>query len=1689
MPPNLTGDIYLVLNVELLEDLVGDQWRTGGDNYVYIGPFRVDNEPPDFKDSTIKSSAGDNYQSRTPKLDFKVVDERYSEEKDLKMCYSYDDEAKCPTPDNATELASMTRYKTYNPFKELREISDEYNGSTHTIYVTVADAAGNYSTKEFEYRVANSYKLTFDPTDGGACDHSSIGQIENKAWGEKVVNEKGLNVNKFCTTKKKGHSIDGWYTGKNGTGTQVKETDLATSDLKVYAKWKVNKYKLIYNSNTGNGCNPGYKEVVYDTGYGEMCTPTKKGYTFDGWYTAASGGTKVTSTTKMDDHDTTVYAHWTINYYKLIYNANGGNACSPTNKSIKYNTAFGDLCTTTRAGYDLIGWYTQASGGDKVTKDTKIDDHDTTIYAHWAAKSYTLTFNSNGGSACSPSSKTVTYNTAYGTLCTPTRNGYTFAGWYTAASGGTQVNENTKMGVGNTTIYAHWNPNPVYVTFMGNGSDGGSTAKQTCYYNENCTLSRNGFTKTGHAWTGWFPTATGGTKLADTIKLTGNLTVYAHWELAKYRINYNGNTHNSGSTAYTECVYNTNCQLRANGFEKIGHDFDGWFNAASGGTKYGTYTQLKNDITVYAHWKPKPYTVTYNGNGNTGGSTPSTNCDYNTSCTLATNGFTKTGYSWTGWWTAASGGTKYGSTVRITGNLPVFAQWKVNSYTLTYNSNGGNACSPTNKTLNYNDSYGTLCTPTRNGYTFAGWYTAASGGSQVTSSTKMGAGNTTIYAHWNANPVTVTFKGNGNTGGSMVNQTCYYNQSCTLSSNSFTKTGHTWKGWFAAASGGTALTSPVKLTGNLTVYAQWTPNVHTITYDSNGGSGTMTASSCNYGATCTLKTNTFTRTGYTFDGWYTSSSGGTKYGATTTLTGNIRVYAHWKANPVILSYNGNGSTGGSTGPTTCYYNQSCTTATNGFTRNGYTWSGWYDKTSGGTKYTTITLTAAKTLYAQWGANPIKISFNANGGSGTMSDQTCYYNTSCTLKANTFTRTGYAWNAWYTAATGGSAISTFNATGNLTVYARWKANNYTLTYNNNGGSGCTNKSVTFDATYGTLCSPTRTGYTFAGWYTAASGGTQVTANTKMTTLGATIYAHWTANSYTLTYNNNSGSGCTSKSVAFGSEYGTLCTPSRSGYSFSGWYTAASGGTQVTASTKMTTTGATIYAHWALASYTLTYNSNGGNACSPATKSVAYGAAYGTLCTPKRTGYTFTGWYTAASGGTQVTASTTMGAGNTTIYAQWRINRVIITLKSPSDESLTATTVSGSTTNNWSKNSSYMIYRNGSLYQQILDRGTSVSMDLANYNYSQWLNITKANYTGVAGAEWKCVSGCTTNGSTYTHNATTVNTQNICNTDNGDCTVVFQVNWTPTYTITYNANGGTGTTASTTCARGVTCSLRANGYTRSGYTFAGWWTAASGGSRYGASTTLTGNITVYAHWAITSKSFSYTGGGQSYKATAAGTYKLEVWGAQGGAGLRNGSSKAGGKGGYSYGNVTLTENQTIYIVVGGQGGATTNSGCTGGAAGYNGGGKGGNDSNCKSSKNDAAGGGGGATHIGKSSHLLKNMPKADIYIVAGGGGGGAYSYTSGTGGGSSGTKASGDECLGAGTQTAGYAFGQGGAGSAFTGGTGGGGGGYYGGRAGGAVEAKKNCPGAGGSGYIGGVSGGSTSANNHAGAGSAKITFVS
>ena len=260
-----------------------------------------------------------------------------------------------------------------------------------------------------------------------------------------------------------------------------------------------------------------------------------------------------------------------------------------------------------------------------------------------------------------------------------------------------------------------------------------------------------------------------------------------------------------------------------------------------------------------------------------------------------------------------------------------------------------------------------------------------------------------------------------------------------------------------------------------------------------------------------------------------------------------------------------------------------------------------------------------------------------------------------------------------------------APGNFILEADWTINDYTLTYDVNGGNALSpdHKSVTYNTTYGELPTPTKTGYTFAGWYTQATGGDAVTSYTVMGADDVTIHAHWTINNYTLTYNVNGGNALSPdhKSVTYNTAYGELPTPTRTGYTFAGWYTLIVGGTTVSNSTVMGADDVTIYAHWTANTYSVVFDRQSG---SGGTESVTatFGSAMPSASAPSRTGYTFTGYYTSANGGgTQYYDENMSSVRNwniatspTTLYANWTPNTYTLTFNVQKGDALNPSTQS-------------------------------------------------------------------------------------------------------------------------------------------------------------------------------------------------------------------------------------------------------------------------------------------------------------------------------------------------------------------------------------------------------------------------------
>jgi uncharacterized repeat protein (TIGR02543 family) len=304
--------------------------------------------------------------------------------------------------------------------------------------------------------------------------------------------------------------------------------------------------------------------------------------------------------------------------------------------------------------------------------------------------------------------------------------------------------------------------------------------------------------------------------------------------------------------------------------------------------------------------------------------------------------------------------------------------------------------------------------------------------------------------------------------------------------------------------------------GSATATGNPTP-LRTVTFNANGGTGSMSPQSAR--TSTALSSNTFTRQYYAFVEWNTNSSGtGNSYSDKQAFgfSSDLTLYATWTPITLVVTYNSQGGSAVSNGTTT--YNGKIIAAPTQPSRSGYSFLGWFTSYSGGSAIAfeyTHEQTANFTLYAQWSANTLTITYDSQSGSSISSGSTTTGG-SIASSPGTPTRSGYVFNGWFVATTGGSQISfpyAHNQTANFTLYAQWSVASLTITYDSQGGSAISAGSTTVG---GSIASspgtPTRSGYTFNGWFVASAGGGQISfPYTHNQTANFKLYAQWSLSS--------------------------------------------------------------------------------------------------------------------------------------------------------------------------------------------------------------------------------------------------------------------------------------------------------------------------------------------------------------------------------------------------------------------------------------------------------------------------------------------------------------------------------------------------------------------------------------------------
>ena len=1139
--------------------------------------------------------------------------------------------------------------------------------------------------------------ITFEANDGeGTMEPQTV--LENT--------ETELTPNVFT---REGYNFKGWNTAADGSGTPYadKEAVSLTEDTTLYAQWEIQKFTVTWVNEDGTELKKDENVEYGTTPKYTGDTPTKPAtaqytYTFSGWKPQIDENTVVT-----EDVTYTAQFTETPKEYTITFDTDGGTEIPAIKQG--YGTAITAPADPTKTGHTFAGW-------DKEIPET-MPAEDVTITAKWTVNQYTVTWLNDDESVLK--TEQVNYGTipSYGenpTKPATAQYTYTFKGWdkeivevtenvtYTAVfdatvntytvtwvnEDGTELlekDENVVYGTmptydgktptkektaqytytftgwtpeitavtGDVTYTAHFTETVNKYTVTWVNEDGTELKKdENVEYGEKPKYTGETPTKAGdeqytYTFKGWEPQIDENTVVTKDVTYTAQFT----GTINEYTITWKNGDEvlQSGKVAYGKMPKYTGATPTKEQTVDKTYAFSGWSPEVNEVTGDATYTaqftetvrmytitwiidgkeettdvaygampthadptKAKNEYYSYefSGWQPEivqvtgeatytakftetpiKYTITFDTDG--GKPIESITAGYGTEITAPANP-SKTGYTFAGW-------DKDIPTTMPAENVTIKALWTINRYTIKFDTDGGSTIDAI--TQDYGTEIAKPADPTKTGYTFVGW-------SEAIPAT-MPAKNMTIKAQWTINKYTITFDMDGGTEIPAITQD--YGTRITAPAAP-TKTGYTFDGWDEEI----PVTMPAK---NMTITAKWTVNQYTITLMVDDVDQITIHD--DYGADISQYIGAINKEGYNFIGW--AKEDGTLFTQTTMPAENLVLHACWGVNKYTIMFDTDGGT--EIAPIIADYDTAIT-APAAPTKEGYTFAGW-------DKDIPVTMPAENvTIKALWNINQYTITFDTDGGDY-IAPITQDYNTAVTAPAAP-TKTGYTFAGW------DRAIPATMPADDMTIKAQWTINQYTITFDTDGGS--TIDAITQD--YGTKITapadPTKEGYVFDGW------DKEIPATMPAENLS--IKANWKAKMYNITWIvDGQGTKTTveyNTLPSYGENNPTKAATAEYTYEFIGWEPEL----------KPATDNATYTAKFKEVPiiYTITWNVDG----TETNNSFAYGTAITAPADPTKEGYTFTGWMIAED----EALPATMPAKNIVATAQWAKNKYKLTFVS-------------------------------------------------------------------------------------------------------------------------------------------------------------------------------------------------------------------------------------------------------------------------------------------------------------------------------------------------------------------------------------------------------------------------------------------
>ena len=782
--------------------------------------------------------------------------------------------------------------------------------------------------------------------------------------------------------------------------------------------------------------------------------------------------------------------------YSITYRNIKGNI-APTPNTYKENEGVIWLPEISATGYTFKGWFTAQNGGDKVTSIDASQAKNIILYAQWEAITYSVQYINGEGHG-----NVTEYNVENGIIVlkkpTVPKKGYTFKGWFTAETGGEKVTSIDASQAKNLILYAQWETKTYTVQYI-NGEGHGNITE---YNIEDgiIVLKKPTVPKKGYTFKGWF-TDQGDKVTSIYASQAEDIILYAQWTPVRYNINYYEGTGHNNPTSYT--IEDSTIKLK-DPVEPTGYTFAGWFTDKDEKINF-IYTDSCQEYNLTAKYNARKYTITFVD------APKYTTLEY-----TIENEITLPTPEWFGldfieWRKDGKACNKI--TKGTIGNLTVTAIWQTRENKI-YPANKNNDFMVAFDGKNYHmiHELGTIRNVVLDGFKF--------------------------YRHKNENmPIelewsdTITVNEN-------VAKAIAVTTSESVSKSEGLQKARNWKNTLGASFNGSKsigigvemITAKIEQSLNITAQGEW-GNETVTSKEVEEVNGTQNSSSSTIQYAKEITSTVKEKLEIPADmpaGFYGYAH-----------AGDIKVYAILTYDPSVNEYS----------ISTFSYLSNTYSELMYYPNDPYMCERPTERLEYDIPMEDINKFFSNGLYT--------IKYNSNGGQGTMPESIFSINMEQNLYPNAFERNGYTFSGWELRKGNSTSILSdkqavsklAGADETITLYAHWTANNYTVTFDANGGGvSPKTKTVTYNSTYGTLPTPTKTGHT--GVWTL--NGNEVTSKTSVTTArDHTLTARWTENKYTITFVTNGGSSVNTLTYNYGATTIAPTNPTRAGYDFTGW----------------------------------------------------------------------------------------------------------------------------------------------------------------------------------------------------------------------------------------------------------------------------------------------------------------------------------------------------------------------------------------------------------------------------------------------------------------------------------------------------------------------------------------------------------